>query len=93
MEIPTKIQIKGIREGLLVTLGDGPWEQVQEAFLEHLDALGVTVRDGDVRKLGGKAAGMLLAHQILQNYGNKASGLAAAHDRGGAGGVGVWSER
>jgi len=27
-------------------------------------------------KLGGKAAGMLLAHQILQNYGTKASGLA-----------------
>jgi len=27
------------------------------AFLEHLDALGVTVRDGDVRKLGGKAGG------------------------------------
>jgi len=37
MEIPTKIQIKGIREGLLVTLGEGPWEQVQETFLEHLD--------------------------------------------------------
>jgi len=27
------------------------------AFLEHLDAIGVTVRDGDVRKLGGKAGG------------------------------------
>jgi len=27
------------------------------AFLEHLDALGVTVRDGDVRKLGSKAGG------------------------------------
>jgi len=28
------------------------------AFLEHLDALGVTVRDGDVRKLGSKAGGL-----------------------------------
>jgi septum site-determining protein MinC len=32
-----KIQIKGIREGLLVTLGDQPWEEVHQALLEHLD--------------------------------------------------------
>ncbi|HWQ83412.1 MAG TPA: septum site-determining protein MinC [Anaerolineales bacterium] len=37
MEITTKIQIKGIREGLLVTLGDAPWEQAAEALIEHLD--------------------------------------------------------
>lgn len=32
-----KIQIKGIREGLLVNFGDGDWEEVRAAFLEHLD--------------------------------------------------------
>jgi septum site-determining protein MinC len=32
-----KIQIKGIREGLLVTLGDQPWAEVHQALLEHLD--------------------------------------------------------
>jgi len=32
-----KIQIKGIREGLLVTLGDQPWDEVHQALLEHLD--------------------------------------------------------
>lgn len=37
METSTKIQIKGIREGLLITLGDAPWEQAYSALIEHLD--------------------------------------------------------
>lgn len=32
-----KVQIKGIREGLLVTLGEGAWQEVNQALLEHLD--------------------------------------------------------
>lgn len=32
-----KIQIKGIREGLLVTLGEGPWPEIHQALLEQLD--------------------------------------------------------
>ena len=32
-----KVQIKGIREGLLVTLGDGSWDELRQALLEHLD--------------------------------------------------------
>lgn len=32
-----KIQIKGIRDGLLITLGDGAWDEVQRALIEHLD--------------------------------------------------------
>jgi septum site-determining protein MinC len=31
------IQIKGIREGLLITLGDQPWDEVHQALLDHLD--------------------------------------------------------
>jgi len=31
------LQIKGIREGLLVTLGDQPWDEVHQALLDHLD--------------------------------------------------------
>ena len=31
------IQIKGIREGLLITFGEGSWEEVQHALLEQLD--------------------------------------------------------
>ncbi len=32
------IQIKGIRDGLLVILGDGEWEQIQQDLLTHIDA-------------------------------------------------------
>lgn len=31
------IQIKGIRDGLLVNFGDGDWEEVRAAFLEHIE--------------------------------------------------------
>jgi septum site-determining protein MinC len=32
-----KVQIKGIRDGLLAVLGDEDWEQALEAFLAHID--------------------------------------------------------
>jgi septum site-determining protein MinC len=32
------IEIKGIRDGILVTLKDGDWPEVQESLLSHLDA-------------------------------------------------------
>jgi len=32
-----KIKIKGIREGLLVNIGDGEWGEVYTAFLEQID--------------------------------------------------------
>jgi len=32
-----QIQIKGIREGLLVTFSDQPWDEVHQALLDHLD--------------------------------------------------------
>lgn len=31
------VQIKGIREGLLVTVGDGIWDDIHRALLQHLD--------------------------------------------------------
>jgi septum site-determining protein MinC len=31
------IQIKGIREGLLITLGEGKWDKAHQALLTHLD--------------------------------------------------------
>lgn len=31
-----KVQIKGVREGLLVTLGEGDWPDIRDALLEHL---------------------------------------------------------
>lgn len=38
------VQIKGIREGLLVTLGEGTWAEVHEALLQHLDQQGEFLR-------------------------------------------------
>jgi septum site-determining protein MinC len=32
-----KVQIKGIRDGLLVTLGEGSWPELVEAMLQHID--------------------------------------------------------
>jgi septum site-determining protein MinC len=31
------VQIKGIREGLLITLGEGTWEEVHQALLDQID--------------------------------------------------------
>ncbi len=41
-----KVQIKGIREGLLVTLGDGDWLDIRAAFLDHLSQQGDFLRGG-----------------------------------------------
>ncbi len=42
--MPPKVEIKGIREGLLVTLGEGAWEERQAALLKHLDEQGDFLR-------------------------------------------------
>ena len=36
--MPHEINIKGIREGLLITLGDGDWSEVNQSLLSHIDA-------------------------------------------------------
>jgi septum site-determining protein MinC len=36
-DMGTKVQIKGIREGLLITLGEGNWDELHPVLLEHLD--------------------------------------------------------
>jgi septum site-determining protein MinC len=37
MDMPPKVQIKGIREGLLISLSDDPWDDVQRALLDQID--------------------------------------------------------
>jgi len=37
MDMPPKVQIKGIREGLLITLGDGAWSEVKSSLFEQID--------------------------------------------------------
>jgi len=36
-EAPSLIQIKGLRDGLLITLGDAPWPELEAAFITHID--------------------------------------------------------
>ena len=35
--MPKDIEIKGIREGLLITLGEGEWSDVNQSLLAHID--------------------------------------------------------
>lgn len=35
--MPPEIEIKGIREGILVTLTEGDWDNIQETLLSHFD--------------------------------------------------------
>ncbi len=39
-----RTEIKGIREGLLVTVGDGEWPEAQESLMAHLDEQGEFLR-------------------------------------------------
>jgi septum site-determining protein MinC len=36
-ETPSLLQIKGIRDGLLITFGDAPWLDLEAAFIKHID--------------------------------------------------------
>lgn len=40
----SKVQIKGIREGLLVTLGEGEWSEIQQSLLDKIDDQGDFLR-------------------------------------------------
>lgn len=37
IEMQPKMQIKGVRDGLLVTLGEGSWEEVFQLFIQQID--------------------------------------------------------
>ena len=42
------VKFKGIREGLLVTLSDGEWPEVEHALIEQLDAQGDFLRGAKI---------------------------------------------
>jgi septum site-determining protein MinC len=43
-QIPSPVTIKGIREGLLVTLADGDWPELEAALLTHIDQQGAFLK-------------------------------------------------
>ena len=44
--MPESIQIKGIREGLLITLPDGQWIEARDALVKHIEEQGDFLRGG-----------------------------------------------
>jgi septum site-determining protein MinC len=42
--MPPKIEIKGIQEGIKITLGEGEWAEVQKSLLTHVDQQGDFLR-------------------------------------------------
>jgi len=48
MDLPPKVMIKGIREGLLITLGEGSWDDVKQALLDHLNQHGEFLQGGRI---------------------------------------------
>jgi septum site-determining protein MinC len=42
------MEIKGIRDGLLVNLGDGEWDDVQESLLDHIDQQAEFLQDARI---------------------------------------------
>ena len=42
--MPPKIEIKGIQEGIKITLGEGEWTEVQKSLLTHVDQQGDFLR-------------------------------------------------
>ncbi|WP_410291245.1 hypothetical protein [Desulfosarcina sp.] len=52
------VQIKGIREGLLVTLGDGTWLELKAALVDHINRQGDFLRGGRLAlDVGNQALG------------------------------------
>jgi len=43
-----KVELKGIREGLLVSLGDGNWNEIEEVLLDQLHAQGGFLRGAKI---------------------------------------------
>jgi septum site-determining protein MinC len=73
-----KVQIKGIREGLLVTLGDGEWAELRDALLQHIHQQGEFLR-------GGKLA-IDVGNQVLN-----AVELGSLRDELSEGGLSLWA--
>jgi septum site-determining protein MinC len=73
-----KVTVKGIRDGLLVTLGDGAWEEARAGLFEHLDS------QGDFLK--GARLAIDVGNQIL-----KAAELGALRNQLSERGLTLWA--
>jgi septum site-determining protein MinC len=69
----TQIKIKGIREGLLISLGDGEWAALENALLNHIDRQGDFLKGAqltlDIGNQKLKAAELGHLRDILADHG------------------------
>ena len=72
-KISSQIKIKGIREGLLVTLGEGEWPELESTLLAHIDNQGDFLKGAQLTlDIGGqilKAADLGHLRDILSDRG------------------------
>jgi septum site-determining protein MinC len=73
-----KMQIKGVRDGLLVTMGDGEWSDMREALLKHLE--------GQAEFLRGARLALDVGNHIL-----RAAELGHLRDTLSERGVSLWA--
>jgi septum site-determining protein MinC len=73
-----KVQLKGIREGLLVSLGDGEWAEIEEALFDQLEFQGDFLR----------GAKLILD---VENHVLNAATLGALRDRLSDRGLSLWA--
>lgn len=73
-----KVQLKGIREGLLVSLGDGEWPELEETLLGQLELQGDFLR----------GAKLILD---VENHALNAATLGALRDKLSDRGLGLWA--
>jgi septum site-determining protein MinC len=73
-----KVQIKGIRDGLLIVLGEGTWEEVHAALLEQIDQQAEFLR--------GARLALDVGNQIL-----KAVDLGQLRDQLSERGLNLWA--
>jgi septum site-determining protein MinC len=76
--MPVKIQVKGIRDGLLIILGEGAWDDVHAALLTHLDQ--------QLEFLRGARVALDIGNQIL-----KAVDLGQLRDQLSERGLTLWA--
>lgn len=67
------VQIKGIRDGLLISLGEGSWQEVHDALLDHLNDQAEFLQGGrialDVGKRELRAVDLGKLRDSLSDYG------------------------
>lgn len=73
-----QMQIKGIKDGLLVTLGEGEWADLEAAFLAHVEEKAVFFQ--------GARVAMDVGNHIL-----RAAELGALRDRLSSRGISLWA--